>query len=232
MTNGIFVSTLHKIVSGHHHFANVLFNYIKPLLRLTHTLTGGLNKDDDPVPIVLRTGDVLFMGGKSRLRVHGVSNVFTYLQPPACLHPSTAGEECIHKPGCPWFLKDPGVASSAPAASPSSSSSVPTSSNTISSQQSQGSPNGSPPEVLPKRRRISAGDDDDMRTSSAECSGKDAGESTTDVTVHGAGGVSLSGCTCGGVPADEIRRALRFLQTTRVNINVRQVNPDCSVRKI
>ena len=39
-------------------------------------LLGGLSKSDPAVPILLSSGDVLVIGGASRLRFHGVPRVF------------------------------------------------------------------------------------------------------------------------------------------------------------
>ena len=44
------------------------------------------------------------MGGKSRLRVHGVPKVFTKYLPPPYLHPTTAGTNIIHRSDCIHFL--------------------------------------------------------------------------------------------------------------------------------
>jgi alkylated DNA repair protein alkB family protein 1 len=46
-------------------------------------LMGGLTRETEPVPILLRSGDVLVMGGPSRLRLHGI----------ACVIPHTAPKE-------------------------------------------------------------------------------------------------------------------------------------------
>lgn len=39
-------------------------------------LVGGLSKEETPVPILLHSGDVVVLGGPSRLRYHGVGKVF------------------------------------------------------------------------------------------------------------------------------------------------------------
>jgi alkylated DNA repair protein alkB family protein 1 len=46
-------------------------------------LVGGLTKNDKPLALLLRTGDVVVMGGLSRLRYHAVPRVFTELGLPA-----------------------------------------------------------------------------------------------------------------------------------------------------
>jgi hypothetical protein len=66
---------------------------------------GGFDKESDPLPMILRSGDILVMGGKSRLRVHAVPKVFTKTLPPLYLHPSTVGRDVIHQEECSHFLK-------------------------------------------------------------------------------------------------------------------------------
>lgn len=71
-------------------------------------LLGGLDKSAEPLPLVLRSGDVLVLGGQSRLRVHGVPRVWVAGEGcPAALHPSTAGAEKVHHCGCALFLAPP-----------------------------------------------------------------------------------------------------------------------------
>ena len=71
-------------------------------------LLGGLDKSAEPLPLVLRSGDVLVLGGQSRLRVHGVPRVWVAAEGcPAALHPSTAGAEKVHHCGCTLFLAPP-----------------------------------------------------------------------------------------------------------------------------
>ena len=67
-------------------------------------LLGGHSKDEPPAALLLRSGDVLILGGKSRLKYHGVPKVFVSEGPPADLLPSTAGLDPIHRSGCPCFL--------------------------------------------------------------------------------------------------------------------------------
>ena len=68
-------------------------------------LLGGLGKDEEPLPILLRSGDVLLLGGGSRLRYHGVPRVWVHADgPPACLAPDTAGQTRIHTSACACFL--------------------------------------------------------------------------------------------------------------------------------
>ena len=66
---------------------------------------GGFDKETDPLPLILRSGDILIMGGKSRLRVHAVPKIFTQSLPPLYLHPNTVGKDFIHLEECNHFLK-------------------------------------------------------------------------------------------------------------------------------
>jgi DNA alkylation damage repair protein AlkB len=43
---------------------------------------GGLTRKERPAPIILRSGDVLVMGGPSRLRFHGVTRILNATAPP------------------------------------------------------------------------------------------------------------------------------------------------------
>lgn len=45
-------------------------------------VVGGLTRKERPAPIVLRSGDVLVMGGPSRLRFHGVTRILNATAPP------------------------------------------------------------------------------------------------------------------------------------------------------
>jgi DNA oxidative demethylase len=45
-------------------------------------VVGGLTRKERPSPIVLRSGDVLVMGGPSRLRFHGVTRILNATAPP------------------------------------------------------------------------------------------------------------------------------------------------------
>ena len=72
-------------------------------------LLGGYTKDEAPIAILLRSGDCLVLGGKARLRYHGVSKVFVATEgPPSYLAPSKAtqyAEKGIHCAGCNCFLE-------------------------------------------------------------------------------------------------------------------------------
>ena len=82
-------------------------------------LLGGLTKDVAPVPLLLRSGDILVLGGESRLKYHGIPKVFVDYGPPAELidftpKPAAAAlgahekeldsESSLHQCGCPRFL--------------------------------------------------------------------------------------------------------------------------------
>lgn len=107
-------------------------------------LLGGRDKDEAPLALLLRSGDVLILGGESRLRYHGVPRVWVQAKgPPAYLHPDS--KACaVHTSACPAFLEP---------------------------------------------------------------------ESTGDEVE----------CLCGCVSVTEVRRALRYLQSARINMNLRQV---------
>ena len=70
-------------------------------------LLGGLDKtSEEPLPLVLRSGDVLVLGGEGRLRYHGVPRVWVAAEGcPAALHPRSAGAQAIHACGCRLFLR-------------------------------------------------------------------------------------------------------------------------------
>ena len=75
-------------------------------------LVGGDTRDEEPVSVLLRPGTVVFLGGKSRLRMHGISKVFRGYSPQEPLDPihtnigalqcqphskrKAAGERCPH----------------------------------------------------------------------------------------------------------------------------------------
>jgi hypothetical protein len=89
-------------------------------------LLGGVTKDVAPVPLLLRSGDVLVLGGESRLKYHGIPKVFVDHGPPQELvdftptpAPAPAptnvlpgvvdvnaheNEVNLHQCGCPRFL--------------------------------------------------------------------------------------------------------------------------------
>ena len=48
-------------------------------------LLGGLSRDEEPLPLFLRSGDVLLMGGQSRLCYHGVPRILDNSCPPELL---------------------------------------------------------------------------------------------------------------------------------------------------
>ena len=93
-------SLFHLKYSSHYYPFSFDLNVLSYLLQFL----GGFDKESDPLPIILRSGDILIMGGKSRLRVHAVPKVFTKSLPPLYLHPSTVGRDVIHTEECYHFL--------------------------------------------------------------------------------------------------------------------------------
>lgn len=135
-------------------------------------LLGGNNKEEAPLPILLRSGDILFMGGNSRLRYHGVPKVFILEGPPLYLQPSSISDnENIHYYTCPVFLEVNDV-----------NNDENISTDSLEKEED---------DALPRKR---------LRT-------------------------NKSSCNCGGTNKNEICRALKYLQITRINLNVRQVYP-------
>ena len=67
-------------------------------------LVGGSTKDVTPTALLLRSGDVLVLGGLSRLKFHGIPKVFVSHGPPASLGVHTAEEHVIHRSDCSRFL--------------------------------------------------------------------------------------------------------------------------------
>ena len=70
-------------------------------------LLGGLTKDEEPAAVLLRSGDVIVLGGEARLKFHGVPKVLVSSGPPKYLHPNTSKKDPIHRSGCPRFLDIP-----------------------------------------------------------------------------------------------------------------------------
>ena len=189
------------------------------------------------------------MGQSARLAVHGVPKVFSKALPPSYLHPSTAGREKIHLVGCPSFLQrnertcddgtgDSGISGNGSistdnnhnhsnkrsAGSPSSSlpsSSSPSSSSSSSKRQKQDHLQPLPPEYGANH----TGGHGNLSDGDCAC-------------VCACGANSISGSGTGGVVSrgfdvlhDETR-LLRFLQTTRININVRQVTATADLGQV
>ena len=67
-------------------------------------LVGGVTKEVTPTPILLRSGDVLVLGGASRLKFHGIPKVFVAHGVPEHLQVDTASQHSLHKSSCPHFL--------------------------------------------------------------------------------------------------------------------------------
>lgn len=133
-------------------------------------LLGGLNKDEDPTAIILRSGDVLVLGGESRLRFHGVPKVWAEQEgAPSYLHPSSVLLDSIHHSNCPLFLQD----------------------------------NHIRPNKYTQKFNL------------------DSSKST--VAADMCDEVTTLACSCGAVSVIEVTRALKFLSSTRINMNLRQV---------
>ena len=144
-------------------------------------LLGGLNKEERPLPILLRSGDVLFMGVNSRLRYHGVPKVLISEGPPLYLQPpSISDNENIHYCTCPCFLEI----------------------NNVNNDENNND-----------------NDNDNDNTRSLEKEEEDALPRKRIRT-------SKNICSCGTFKNNEICRALKYLQITRFNLNVRQVYPN------
>lgn len=192
---------------------------------------GGPTKDTEPVSMLLRSGDILVMGQSARLAVHGVPKVFSKAFPPCYLHPSTAGREKIHLMGCPLFLqRNERTCDGTDNSSSSGNGSDSTDHNhnykrsAVSPSSSLPSSSSSPSSCSSKRQKFEHGENhaggNSKLTSDGHCA-------PCCVCACGTNSINVSG-TCGTVSRgfdtlhDETR-LLRFLQTTRININVRQV---------
>lgn len=185
--------------------------------------------------MVLRSGDILVMGGKSRLRVHAVPKVFTKSLPPTYLHPKTAGNMRIHMEHCPCFLQrhhsiiDSFGSNSSRVESVSMKESRDSKSESYK-RFSQDSSVYQDSELLSKRQKNFAID-----TSSSVNAGLeyrraiDCEENTTDKKQIESSDNELildRQCCCECLSIQEEVRALRYLQTTRININFRQAYSD------
>ena len=180
------------------------------------------------------------MGGKSRLRVHGVPKVFTKYLPPSYLHPNTAGMNMIHRSDCIHFLN-----SKKELVMPSSTC--------------RDLSIGAEMDILVDHSQVHSckrnapinSIDDSNRTDPILSSNKrpkrielDARSDDADDVVDGVENedesisVQLSEATevdqnlqitcksCLPLLVEEEIRILRFLQTTRINVNVRQAYSD------
>lgn len=210
--------------------------------------------------MILRSGDILIMGGKSRLRVHAVPKVFTKTLPPLYLHPSTVGRDVIHLEECSCFLKSDILEScSCGDVAGKLSTSCETSDNThvtkskrsttvpldvvckkqrhgqsadesaannvTNNETNNGNENengnnslgicSTPIDIDSSRNSNSCSDDDSRKENSIE-GGVDGEVDTINKDTDAAR------CCTGLTPVRETR-VLKYLQTTRININVRQV---------
>ena len=165
--------------------------------------------------MILRSGDILIMGGKSRLRVHAVPKVFTKSLPPTYLHPRTAGSQRIHMEDCTCFLK-----------------------RHLSTMDCVDSSGASGSDLLittcQKRYSIECFDNQETKIWSKRQRSASIGESLTEnVTLeenkkceketYVRNNRNNEQCSCNSLSIQGEVRALRYLQTTRININVRQV---------
>lgn len=218
-------------------------------------VSGGFDKESDPLPLILRSGDILIMGGKSRLRVHAVPKVFTKTLPPLYLHPSTVGRDVIHLEECSHFLKGNvfdgcscggDVAGKLLTACHTSDYNIPTNSKrsttaplyvackkqrhcqsaveaAANNENNNDNENGNktldisstPIDIGSNRNRNSYSDDDSWKAHSIEGGVEFKVETRSN-------DADVAGCCTGLSPVRETR-VLRYLQTTRININVRQV---------
>ena len=165
-------------------------------------LLGGFNKEDDPLPILLRSGDVLFMGGPSRLRYHGVPKVFINEAPPPFLQPSSLtllGDKNIHYSTCSCFLDINNT-------NDDTNDNINDDNNDDNNDNSNDNNNLDKDDNVLPRKRMKI---DNITKSSSSSSSSSSSKYKV--------------CTCGNVPRIEILRALKYLQITRLNLNVRQV---------
>jgi hypothetical protein len=176
-------------------------------------LVGGVTKDEEPTPVLIRSGDIVVLSGESRLAYHGVARVVPGSSSQALFaEPEAAGEEAVV-----------GAAVSQGACETSETSGPGGGAQTLDSAAAQG-----------------------LRTAAAaagaDCCGQHAGEGATAIVAntirakapgaeHSARPAAASGdaspTSPRAPPACACERAcLRaFLQQTRINVNVRQVQP-------
>lgn len=72
------------------HLDDLEYTFEKPVVSISLGLPaifllGGVTKDETPIPILIRPGDVMIMGGNTRLVYHGMAKVlFNFDLPPMC----------------------------------------------------------------------------------------------------------------------------------------------------
>ena len=165
--------------------------------------------------MILRSGDILIMGGKSRLRVHAVPKVFTKSLPPIYLHPRTAGCERIHMEDCPCFLQR--HLSTTESVDNSGNCSSDLISTVCSKRHSMDCSGSKEMKLLSKRQRSCLTDESSTEDAVLEENWRYGKESR----IRNNSGSEQ--CSCHSLSIQGEIRALRYLQTTRININVRQV---------
>jgi hypothetical protein len=190
------------------------------------------------------------MGGKSRLRVHAVPKVFTKSLPPSYLHPRSAGSGVIHSANCSHFLESnqdnihckSSLNSSVlmqPAKCKDICDSVQITSlkRNISKSDLECSVSEETTDGIKKKYKcdgradlgladtaIMTGRDNDCCKEEVE--DKEEEEEKIEEEVAKETGINGSQSCCSLISVEEELRVLRFLQTTRINFNVRQVYSD------
>ena len=215
---------------------------------------GGFDKETDPLPLILRSGDILIMGGKSRLRVHAVPKIFTQSLPPLYLHPRTVGKDFIHLKECHHFLKkntsnivkncqcsDDDMASKTSSFCETSDYIEHTNSKRVTSipfnvackkQKHDQFVDESAANIVESAANYSESaannesnskthEDGDSDRNSNSCSNDSNSKEVEDNTKSDDVDDAVR-CCAGLTPVQEMR-VLKYLQTTRININVRQV---------
>jgi hypothetical protein len=188
------------------------------------------------------------MGGKSRLRVHAVPKVYTKSLPPSYLHPRSAGNAIIHTANCPHFLQvnrdnlrcENSINNATfmqPALCKDNCDSVQTAGlkRNMSSSDHERCLVEETTEGIKKRYKCDDRADIDPAGTAVMTGAKDdercEEEEEVKIAEEGANekengiNISAESCCC-GISIEEEIRILRFLQTTRINFNVRQVYSD------
>lgn len=208
---------------------------------------GGFDKETDPLPLILRSGDILIMGGKSRLRVHAVPKIFTQSLPPLYLHPRTVGKDFIHLEKCHHFLKrntsnimkncqcsDDDVASKTSSFCETSDYIEHTNSKRVTNvpfnvackkqkhdqfvDESAANYIESAVDNVSNNKTHEVGDSNRISNSCSNDSNRKEVEDNTE-----SDDVDDAVRCCAGLTHIQEMRVLMYLQTTRININVRQV---------
>lgn len=189
------------------------------------------------------------MGGKSRLRVHAVPKVFTKSLPPSYLHPRSAGSAVIHSANCSHFLESnqdkirckSSLNSSSlmqPAECKDICDSVQITSlkRNISKSDLECSVSEETTDGIKKKYKCDDRADLGLTDTAMMTGGRDNDcykeevevevEEKIEEEVAKETGINGSQSCCSLISVEEELRVLRFLQTTRINFNVRQVYSD------